>query len=159
MEAAIIQNYQETTFVKFALRQFGLLPIEGIISHIESKLLFNENNLHGSFLILKLKVNSLKTGNRWRDQVAKSSGMLNITAFPDIIFKSSFFVTHRDQYYVTGDLTIKGISKRIRFPFRLEDGKVKGTFTINRHDFELNGVFQTALMDQNIKVELNYQLP
>jgi polyisoprenoid-binding protein YceI len=57
---------------------------------------------------------------------------------------------------MTGDLTIKGHMKTISFPFMYatKNGKVifKGTFNINRKDFDIGG---SSVISDSVGVDLN----
>ncbi|OYW13400.1 MAG: hypothetical protein B7X02_02270, partial [Rhodospirillales bacterium 12-54-5] len=60
--------------------------------------------------------------------------------FPKAAFHSTaIHVTKPNNYLVTGDLTLRGITKPITFPFTLQPSngamKATGTFALKRNDF------------------------
>ncbi len=73
-----------------------------------------------------IKVGSINTDNTMRDNHLKSDDFFNAEKYPEIRFKStSFTKTGDNKYAITGDLTIRDVTKKATF------------------DAVLNGVMQT----------------
>ncbi len=73
-----------------------------------------------------IKVGSISTDNTMRDNHLKSDDFFNAEKYPEIRFKStSFTKTGDNKYAITGDLTIRDVTKKATF------------------DAVLNGVMQT----------------
>ena len=73
-----------------------------------------------------IKVGSISTDNTMRDNHLKSDDFFNAEKYPEIHFKStSFTKTGDNKYSITGDLTIRDVTKKATF------------------DAVLNGVLQT----------------
>jgi len=90
------------------------------------------------------QIDSINTKNRDRDQHLKSEDFFNAKAYPDLTFKSKSFDGER----LTGDLTIRGITKEVTLNVNLNGiavdpyGQMKAGFEIsgeiNRKDYNLN---------------------
>lgn len=95
------------------------------------------------------KAYSLTTGNIERDKHLLSEDFLDILNFPKVEFKStSYEKVNEDEYELTGDLTLHGVTKSIRLIAELAGiakdpwGNTKAGITIkgkiNRKDWGLN---------------------
>lgn len=76
-------------------------------------------------------------------EAIRGEDFLNVDAFPEATFRSTSIVAGADggSYDVTGDLTIRGITRQIAFPAQVtvEPGAVSATaeFSLDRRDWEL----------------------
>ena len=75
---------------------------------------------------------------------------------PTISFTSTSIKACRKGYTVSGQLTIKGVSKIISFPFtrlsKMMECFFTGSFAINRKDFNVGG--GSAVLGNNVDVTL-----
>ena len=93
---------------------------------------------------------SIDTHNSDHDQVLKSGDFFDVEHFPTMSFVSAATVAQPDgTISMTGDMTIRGVTKRMTIPVRLrhdspradQSGAVfESTFQIDRTEFGLNGV-------------------
>jgi diguanylate cyclase (GGDEF)-like protein/PAS domain S-box-containing protein len=118
---------------------------------------------------------SINTRNQDRDKHLKSADFFDIENYPTIDFKSTNITKNGDRYKVTGDLTIKGITKPVTFdvefggratnPWGVEVYGFEAEATINREDFGLtwNAALETGGVlvgkEVAIKVELELNHP
>jgi diguanylate cyclase (GGDEF)-like protein/PAS domain S-box-containing protein len=118
---------------------------------------------------------SINTRNQDRDKHLKSADFFDIENYPTIDFKSTNITKNGDKYKVTGDLTIKGITKPVTFdvefggratnPWGVEVYGFEAKATINREDFGLtwNAALETGGVlvgkEVAIKVELELNHP
>jgi polyisoprenoid-binding protein YceI len=119
-----------------------------------------------------IKVASLSTDNTMRDNHLKSDDFFNAEKFPEINFKStSFEKLDGNKYKITGDLTIRDVTKNVTFDATLngtlktDRGTLaawKATTTINRFDFNLkwNKSLETGglIVGQDVMITLNLEL-
>ena len=91
---------------------------------------------------------SIDTGNKDRDEHLRSEDFFNVTRYPTIRFTSTEIKANGSKLTIIGDLTIKGVTKRVAL-----DGKLSGitkkdlagrariaflaTTKVNRQDFGL----------------------
>lgn len=92
-----------------------------------------------------IQVGSINTQNEKRDGHLKSPDFFDAANFPTITFKSTSVTKSGDNYTITGDLTMHGVTKSISIPCTIA-GPIKGMqgddviglsgqMTINRQDF------------------------
>lgn len=118
-------------------------------------------------------IDSISTNNKDRDQHLKSDDFFNAEAYPQLTFESASFEKTGDQSYkVTGDLTIRDVTKQIELDVvhggTVEDpyGNTKAGFevtgSINRKEFGLtwNAVTEAGnvVVGDEIKLQMNIQL-
>ena len=66
---------------------------------------------------MSIVANSVSTGNEQRDGHLKSGDFFETEQFPNITFTSTDVTRDGDDWTITGDLTIKGVTKPISVPF------------------------------------------
>jgi len=94
-----------------------------------------------------IKTNSVNTDNTNRDNDLKSGNFFSAEKFPEIRFKSDLFEkVEGNKYKITGDLTIRDVTKKVTFDaeyrgsVKTQRGTViawKASTTINRFDYGL----------------------
>jgi len=104
------------------------------------------------------------TGNGKRDKDIKDeASWFDIAKYPRITFKSSGVTTsdgdYMQMYFVNGNLTIKGISKKVTIPFTFNKtesgGTFKGTLKLNRLDY---GIYKSTMLVKDT-VEVTITVP
>src|SRR5690606_40446727 len=86
-------------------------------------------------VVFKLDGNSINTRNQLRDKHLKSDDFFDVPNYPTIDFISTFITKNEDSYKVTGDLTIKDITKPVTFDV-VFGGKAKDLNGIEVYGFE-----------------------
>ena len=119
-----------------------------------------------------IKVASLSTDNGMRDNHLKSDDFFNAEKYPEINFKSTSFEKLSDtKYKITGDLTIRDVTKNVTFDavfngtLKTNRGVLsawKATTTINRFDYNLkwNKTIESGglIVGQDVTITLNLEL-
>jgi polyisoprenoid-binding protein YceI len=91
---------------------------------------------------------SVATHNSEHDQMLKSADFFDVEEFPTMHFVSALTTTKPDgTFSMTGDMTIRGVTKRLTIPVRMRRDSVgnpfsavfESTFQIDRTEFGLNG--------------------
>lgn len=82
-----------------------------------------------------IKTDSFTTGVADRDAHIKSGDFLEVEKFPEITFTSTSAAISGETLELTGDLTIKGVTKSITIPFEFI-GEAKDPFGNDRLGFE-----------------------
>ncbi len=116
-------------------------------------------------------VDSISTGDQGRDDHLKSADFFDATNFPTIEFKSTKIEADGDDFVLFADLTIRGITKNVKFELEFEGigkdpwGNIKAGFTadaeINRKEWglEWNAALETGgvLVGEKVKLQLDIQ--
>jgi polyisoprenoid-binding protein YceI len=118
-----------------------------------------------------LDVDSIDTNQEQRDSHLKSAEFFDAAQFPKILFKSASFKKVGDDYELSGDLTIRNVSKPVKlnveFGGRATDfyGNDKAGFEISgkisRKEFGLtwDGITEAGaiVVGDEIKLQINVQ--
>lgn len=126
--------------VHFKIRHLVISTITGSFN-IFSGTLFTQNHddFNDAAFDITIDVYSINTNNRDRDEHLKSADFFDADKFPQITFKSSRFLhTGGDNYELTGNLTVKDVTKEVVLDV-LFGGEAKDGFGINRAGFEITG--------------------
>ncbi|WP_339215946.1 YceI family protein [Solibacillus sp. FSL W8-0372] len=119
-----------------------------------------------------INVTSISTNNEDRDNHLKSPDFFSTDEYPEILFNSTNISKAGDDYKVTGDLTIKGITNTVTFdvefggkgvnPWGVEVYGFEAETKINREDFGLtwNAALETGgvLVGKDIKIKVELEL-
>ena len=119
-----------------------------------------------------INVASISTNNEDRDNHLKSPDFFSTDEYPEILFNSTNISKAGDDYKVTGDLTIKGITNTVTFdvefggkgvnPWGVEVYGFEAETKINREDFGLtwNAALETGgvLVGKDIKIKVELEL-
>lgn len=129
-------------------------------------------DLTSASIAFKFDVASINTRAEDRDNHLKSADFFDGDAFPTITFQSTNIVKDGDDYKVTGDLTIKDVTKPVTFdvefggkgtnPWGVEVYGFEAESKINREEFGLtwNAALETGgvLVGKDIKIKVELEI-
>jgi len=158
--------------VQFKVKHLVISTVTGSFKTFEGELETTNDDFTGADISFSLDVDSIDTNQPQRDGHLKSAEFFDAEQFPKITFKSTSFTKEDDgEYKLTGDLTIKGVTKSETL--NVEHGGTAGDFygntkagfeingKINRRDFGLTwaGVTDTGsvVLGDDIKLLINVQ--
>src|SRR5437762_14145242 len=107
------------SFVLFSVQHLGIANTYGRFNDISGIVVFDRDNPSNSSVELSVPVESLDTNNAIRERSLKSPDFFNAKQFPTITFKSTKIEGSGDTLKVSGDLTLRGVTK----PLTVEDRK------------------------------------
>lgn len=145
------------SFVVFRIKNFGF-EVSGSFTGLSGNILFDPQHPADAAFDVSVNSNSVNTDNQMRDEHLRKSGYFDVEKYPHIRLISDKVApsTKKDVFLFTGKLTLKNHTKDISFPFTAEpvDGgyRFKGTFSINRKDFEVGG---TSTISDKLDVMLD----
>jgi polyisoprenoid-binding protein YceI len=136
------------SFVLFSVQHLGIANTYGRFNDISGTVVFDKDNPSKSSVELSVLVESLDTNNPIRERSLKSPDFFNAKQFPTLTFKSTKVEGNGDTLKVSGDLTIRGVTRPLTVDFK-KGGEGKGVFgemrgggetrfTIKRSDFGMN---------------------
>lgn len=141
--ALFSQSYTPTdegSKVHFSINNFGIAT-GGNFKGLSGSIKFDAANLAASDFDVSVDANSIDTDIEARDNHLRKAEYFDVAAYPKLSFKSTRLTkTNRDGYfYLFGTITIKGVTKEIKFPFTAtaKNGGYlfEGNFKLNRRDF------------------------
>lgn len=145
--------------VTFSIKNAGI-NVSGKLSGFQSELNFYPEHLASSGIVASVEVNSINTGIDLRDKHLKKEEYFDVGNYPKIEMNSVSFEKLAEGYFKGKfKLTIKKTSKEITIPFYYTESgntaQLKGTFTINRKDFEVGGSSWTMSDTVSISILVN----
>jgi polyisoprenoid-binding protein YceI len=153
------QQYQpvdDKSTVKFAIKNFGI-STGGSFKGMEGAIEFDKANPEKTVFDISISSTTVNTDNSARDSHLRKEEYFDVVQFPKISFKSEKVSTKGSNYTVSGQLTIKGITKTIAFPFKAtvtgEGYLFEGSFQLNRRDYKVGG--NSFVLGDNVTVSLS----
>lgn len=108
------------TTIGFSVRHAMVAKVRGRFTEFEGAFVLDGANPAASTANLVIQSASITTENADRDTHVKSAEFLNVEANPTLAFTStSVKQTDDDEFVVTGDLTINGVTKSVDVEFEL----------------------------------------
>jgi polyisoprenoid-binding protein YceI len=135
--------------IGFTARHAMVTKVRGSFNAFEGTAYLDGDDPSRSTARLSIKAASIDTRNEQRDAHLRSNDFLDLDNHPEITFVSTAVrPVDATTYEVTGDLTIKGVTKPVTVPFTYEGSAVdpfgnqrvgfEGAVTINRKDWGVN---------------------
>src|SRR5689334_14954299 len=130
--------------VTFKIKNLGF-NTGGSFSGLAGTITFDPDNPDGCSFDVHIDANTVNTGVEMRDDHLRGNDYFDVKNHPQIRFVSQKVTGSKKNgtLFVSGKLTIKGITKEISFPFTaqpVKDGYLfNGEFKINRRDFKVGG--------------------
>ena len=132
--------------VAFAVRHMMITYVRGHFKNISGTLEIDPEHPEQASAKVAFDAASIWTGQPERDDHLRSEDFLHVERFPTISFRSTKVEPGaRNEYRVTGDLTIRGVTRPVvldvrylgkgRSPFDDTRAGFTATTRINRHDF------------------------
>jgi polyisoprenoid-binding protein YceI len=141
--------------IKFTVKNFGL-NTPGTFTGLKGTIQFNPSELSSASFNVSVDVSTVNTGIDMRDNHLKSNEYFDAKQYPTINFVSTGVKADDNGYVMSGQLTIKGVSKNISFPFTAvsQNGGIlfTGSFSISRKDFDVGG--GSAVLSNHVDVSL-----
>ena len=160
--------------VQFKVKHLMISTVTGTFGTYEGGITAaNEEDFAGASINFTADIDSISTGQEQRDGHLKSGEFFDSENFPKLSFTStSMEKVGEDDYSITGDLTIKGITKPVTL--KAEFGGIMGDFygntkagfdisgKINRQDFGLTWSAVTEaggiVVSDEVKLVFNIQV-
>lgn len=124
--------------IQFKVKHLVISTVTGTFKSFESALTTAQDDFSDAEIGFSIAVDSIDTNQTDRDNHLKSADFFDAAQFPTIDFKSSKFSKNGDDYTLEGDITVKDITKPIKF--NVEFGGVATDFYNNQKaGFDLTG--------------------
>ena len=134
--------------IGFRVKHMGLVDVPGYFRDFSGTINYDAKDVSKSTVEFTAKMTSIDTGVDRRDNHLRSADFFEVEKFPEMTFKSTKVEKKGKQWMVSGDFTMKGVTKQISFPFNVagfipgEKGGAKmgvtAETTINRRDYGVN---------------------
>ncbi|HEX7603864.1 MAG TPA: YceI family protein [Polyangiaceae bacterium] len=160
--------------VGFSVKHMMVTNVHGSFGKFAGGAYIDEKNPEKSTLAVDIDTSTITTANADRDKHLKSADFFDVAKFPKMTFKSTKVERDGAGYKVTGDLTIKDVTKSVVLNVDALSGETKDPFAgamhrgahastkINRLDFGLkwNKAIETggAVVGDEVTIDLNVEL-
>ena len=105
------------TRIGFVARHAMVTKVRGSFEEFAGTAHLDGSDPTKSTASVTMQVQSINTGNAQRDEHLRTNDFFDAPAFPEITFTSTGVVVDGDDYKLTGDLTIKGVTKPVTIDF------------------------------------------
>ena len=155
--------------VGFVARHAMVTKVRGSFNEFEGSGWFDADDPRRSHVRLTIRAASIDTRNADRDAHLRTNDFFDMEQYPEIVFASTAVEpVDAEHYRVTGDLTIKGVTKPVTVDFEYTGAAVdpfgnqrlglEGKATVNRKDWGItwNAALETGgvLVGEKIVLEL-----
>ncbi len=159
--------------IGFSVTHLVISEVEGDFKKYEADITSSKEDFSDLAVTLKIDAASINTENEKRDEHLRAEDFFHTSQYPEIIFKSkSFKKTGKNKYKLTGDFTMRGVTKHISLdvvhngtvvdPWGNTKAGFKLTGKINRFDYGLkwNNVIEAggAVVGKEVRFNINIQI-
>jgi polyisoprenoid-binding protein YceI len=168
----VVTNAQSWTLDKshsgvgFSVTHLMLSEVDGTFKDFEASLTSSKDDLSDAVFEFKAQIASVDTRNERRDNHLKAADFFEAEKYPTLSFKStSFKKVEGKKWKLTGNLTIKGVTKPVTLdvtlngPIENQRSKkpmigLKASATIDRYDFGVGGE-SGAAQSREVEIRVN----
>ena len=133
------------SFIEFRIKHLGYAWLYGRFNTVSGSFSHDSASPSGNMISVDIDPASVDTNHAERDKHLRSADFLEVEKYAAAGFKSTGYVGNADSGIMTGDLTLKGVTKSIDIEVqKLGEGDdpwggyragFTGTVTIDRRDF------------------------
>jgi polyisoprenoid-binding protein YceI len=176
-EAAELTGYVAGTWdidpvhshIGFVARHLMVSKVRGNFNTFEGQIITAQNPLESS-AVATIDTTSLETNHAQRNEDVRGENFIDAANYPTMTFKSTSIRPDGDDYAVTGDLTIKGVTKPVQLkvevngfgpdPYGGTRAGFSATGEINRTDYGItaNMVLPTGGVMVSEKIQLTLEV-
>lgn len=158
------------THAGFAVKHFGLAKVRGEFTDVEGTITVAEDPT-ASGVAATIRTASFNSRDEGRDAHVRSADFLDVENHPTITFTSTSVKPDGDDWIVSGDLTIKGVTRSVELatefegaltdPYGMQRIAFSAETEIDRTDFGLdfNAAVETGglVVGKNVKINLEVE--
>jgi polyisoprenoid-binding protein YceI len=153
----------------FTVTHMMVSDVEGSFKTFSATVTSSKEDFSDAVVDLSADVASVNTDNEARDKHLKTPDFFDAEKFPKLTFKSTSVKKVADKTYkITGDLTLKGVTKPV-----VLDATLRGTYTnqrkqavagfkitgvIKRKDFGVGANFGNAMLSEDVTLVANAEI-
>ncbi|ALE77518.1 YceI family protein [Pseudonocardia alni] len=104
--------------VAFVVRHMMVSKVRGRFEKVSGELVTAER-LEDSTVTATIDASSITTGNDQRDGHIRSADFFEVEKYPEWTFRSTGIAAKGEDYVLTGDLTLKGVTKPVELDLEL----------------------------------------
>ncbi|MGB0034995.1 MAG: YceI family protein [Candidatus Acidiferrales bacterium] len=156
------------TNAQFVVRHLGISNVQGDFTKVSGRISLDDADITKSNVTATIDINSVDTRVTNRDNDLKSPNFFDAAKFPTMTFQSKKFLRGADgKIQMTGDLTLRGVTKEITFivdgpseaikdPWGNTRRGASATTTIRRSDFGITK-YPATVIGEDIAITLDVE--
>ena len=156
--------------IDFSVRHMVISTVKGFFDKFEATIMYDTSDVTKSTVSVLINPESISTNNETRDKHLKSQDFFYVEKYPEITFKSTKIEKTADGLVMTGNLTIRDVTKEVSFPFVINGpitdpwGNLRfgaeASLTINRQDYGVswNKVLDSGGLTAGNDVKIDIQI-
>jgi polyisoprenoid-binding protein YceI len=158
LPAQVYNLSDDGSTIEFTIRNLGF-NVTGSFKGLKGRASFDPGNPAAGAVTASVEAATISTGNNSRNSHLKKEEYFDVARFPLINFVSTKIARGEKagELLMTGNLTIKGTTRVVSFPFTFivkgEDIVFSGEFRLNRRDFGVGG--NSLVLSDNLVVSLS----
>ncbi len=146
----------EASGISFRIGNMRINTVSGTFNGMQGTVKFDTQDLAGSSFSVCIDAASVNTGNSRRDKHLKEDEYFDVERYPDICYVSDIISRTDDGFITRGKLTIKGVTRIVSIPFVKEGNTLRGSFSLNRLDYNVGEGVSTFLVSNQVSLEITY---
>ena len=107
------------TVIGFSIRHNEITLVSGRFKDFTGAIHYDAKDVTRSAVEFKAKVESIDTGVEARDKHLRTADFFEVEKYPEMTFKSTSVSRKGKGYILTGNLTLKGVTKQVSLPFTI----------------------------------------
>ena len=126
------------TLVEFSAKHLMITTVKGRFTDVEGFIHADDKDIKNSSVEATLKAATIDTRTEQRDNHLRSADFLEVEKYPEIKFRSTRIEGSKQEFKLTGDLTIRGVTRPITLDVTFE-GQTKDPWGGERIGFSASG--------------------
>ncbi len=158
---------------QFSVKHLMIMNVRGDFKKVTGSAVYDPKNLSAASLETSIETSTISTREEKRDTHLKSPDFLDVAKFPTITFKSTKFEKAGDGLKISGNLTIRGVTKpavlmvdgptvEIKDTYGNQRVGATATTKVNRKDFGIayNAVLEAGgvVVGDDVAITLDVEL-
>lgn len=152
--------------IGFTVKHMGLINVPGYFTDFDGTVNYDAKDVTKSTVEFTAQTASVDTRVEGRDKHLRTADFFDVEKFPEMTFKSTKVVKSSDKLMVTGDFTLRGVTKSIMIPVTIagfaegRGGKVMGAMaetTIDRTAYGVSYDPEGKGVSKEVRVILNIE--
>jgi polyisoprenoid-binding protein YceI len=153
--------------VDFTIKHLAVSNVHGRLGHIDATIVYDEKDITKSTVKATIDMNGIDTGESARDNHLKSPDFFDVAKFATATFESTSVVKGGSGLKITGNLTIKGVTKPVVLDVegpgtpvtspmdKKQHSGFSATTTIHRADWGIGSGFGSAVLGDDVKISID----
>ena len=155
--------------VDFTITHLSVSNIHGRFGNVAATIIYNEADVTKSTVTATIGVGTVDTGIDQRNAHLKTPDFFDIATFPNATFTSTSISKNGSKLSITGNLTLRGVTKPVVLEAEGPTGPVPGmdhkphagfsaTTTISRTAYGIGAKFPSAIVGDEVKLTIELEV-